>query len=54
VIAIGNVTAERVGEVLAAGAHGIAVSAAVARAADPRAAVRALRRALEVGRALHA
>ena len=54
VIAIGNVTPERVGEILATGAHGIAVSAAVARAADPRAAVRALRRAIEAGRTLHA
>jgi hydroxymethylpyrimidine kinase/phosphomethylpyrimidine kinase/thiamine-phosphate diphosphorylase len=54
VIAIGNVTAERVGEILATGAHGVAVSAAVARAADPRAAVRALRRAVEAGRTLHA
>ncbi|HEX5045425.1 MAG TPA: bifunctional hydroxymethylpyrimidine kinase/phosphomethylpyrimidine kinase [Candidatus Polarisedimenticolaceae bacterium] len=54
VIAIGNVTPERVGEILAAGAHGVAVSGAVARAADPRAAVRALRRAVEAGRSLHA
>jgi len=52
VLAIGNVTAERVADVLAAGAHGVAVSSAVAHAADPRQAVRALRRAVDAERAL--
>ena len=47
VIAIGSITAERVGEVLDAGAHGIAVLAAVARASDPRDATRALREAVD-------
>lgn len=42
VIAIGAVTAERVPALLAAGAHGVAVVAAVSDAADPAAAVRAL------------
>jgi hydroxymethylpyrimidine kinase/phosphomethylpyrimidine kinase/thiamine-phosphate diphosphorylase len=54
VIAIGNVTAEHVAEILGTGAHGVAVSGAVARAADPRAAVRALRHAVDAGRTLHA
>lgn len=49
VIAIGNITAERVAEVLAAGAHGVAVLSAVVGAADPRAATSALRRALDGG-----
>ncbi len=46
VIAIGGVTAERIPELLAAGAHGVAVVAAVSGAADPAEAVRALLRAL--------
>jgi len=49
VIAIGNITAERVAEVLAAGAHGVAVLSAVVGAADPRAATSTLRRALDGG-----
>lgn len=47
VIAIGNITVERVDEVLDTGAHGIAVLAAVVRAPDPREATRALRVAVE-------
>jgi thiamine-phosphate pyrophosphorylase len=47
VIAIGGVTAERVSEVLAAGAHGIAVIEAVACDPDPTAATRQLREALD-------
>ena len=47
VIAIGGVTAERVPELLAAGAHGVAVVAAVSGAADPAAATRRLLRALD-------
>lgn len=46
VVAIGGVTAERVGELLAAGAHGVAVVAAVSNASDPAAATRRLLRAL--------
>jgi thiamine-phosphate pyrophosphorylase len=46
VIAIGGVTAARVGELLAAGAHGVAVIGAVTRAADPAAATRELLGAL--------
>ncbi|WP_299958516.1 thiamine phosphate synthase [uncultured Modestobacter sp.] len=46
VIAIGGVTAARVGELLAAGAAGVAVVGAVAAAADPTAATRDLLRAL--------
>ena len=43
---LGGVTAANVGEVAAAGGRRVAVSAAVARAADPRAAAAALREAL--------
>ena len=46
VIAIGGVTPERVPDLLAAGAHGVAVIAAVSRAADPQAATAAFLRAL--------
>jgi thiamine-phosphate pyrophosphorylase len=46
VIAIGGVTAARVAELLAAGAHGVAVVGAVAAAPDPGAATRALLQAL--------
>jgi thiamine-phosphate pyrophosphorylase len=46
VIAIGGVTAERVAELLAAGAYGVAVVGAVAAAADPAAATRRLLAAL--------
>lgn len=46
VIAIGGVTAARVAELLGAGATGVAVVGAVAGAADPGGATRALLRAL--------
>lgn len=41
-IAISGITADRVEELIAAGAHGVAVIGAVARAPDPRAATAAL------------
>lgn len=47
VIAIGGVTTERVLELLAAGAHGVAVVTAVSEAADPAAATRSLLRLLD-------
>lgn len=46
VIAIGGITVQRVPELVAAGAHGVAVVAAVSEAADPAAATRALLQAL--------
>jgi len=46
VIAIGGITAETAGEVIAAGAWGVAVIAAVCGADDPRAAAAALRAAI--------
>ncbi|CAN5854295.1 thiamine phosphate synthase [soil metagenome] len=46
VIAIAGVTVDRVPELLAAGAHGVAVVTAVSDAADPAEATRALLRAL--------
>lgn len=48
-IAISGITEDRIGEVLAAGAHGVAVIAAVARAVDPRAATARLVAAIEAG-----
>jgi len=48
VIAIGAVTAERIPELLAAGAHGVAVVSAVSDAADPAAATRELLAAVGV------
>lgn len=47
VVAIGNMTPERVPEVLAAGAHGVAVLSDVLRAADPVARVAAFAAAIE-------
>ncbi len=47
VIAIGNITVERVGDVLSTGAHGVAVLSAVVCSADPRAATRFLREAID-------
>lgn len=47
VIAIGGVTAERVDELIAAGAHGVAVVGAVSGAPDPHAATRELLAAVE-------
>lgn len=49
VVAIGGITVERVPEVLAAGAHGVAVIGAVCLADDPQAATQALREALDRG-----
>ena len=46
VIAISGVTIDRVPEILAAGAHGVAVIGAIARAPDPAAAVRGFLEAL--------
>jgi thiamine-phosphate pyrophosphorylase len=46
VIAIGGIGVEQVPELLAAGAHGVAVVAAISEAADPAAATIALLRAL--------
>lgn len=47
VIAVGGITVDRVPEVVAAGAHGVAVIAAVWRSRDPAAAVHALLAALD-------
>lgn len=47
VVAIGGVTVDRVPELRAAGAHGVAVVAALSDAADPAAATRALLQALD-------
>jgi len=47
VLAIGGITPERVAEVVAAEAHGVAVIGAIAEAADPRAAAADLRGALD-------
>lgn len=49
VIAVAGVTVARVPELLAAGAHGVAVIGAVSEADDPHAATEALLRALEDG-----
>jgi thiamine-phosphate diphosphorylase len=46
ILAIGGITAERVAEVIAAGAAGVAVLGAVSRAGDPYRAVVGLRQAL--------
>jgi thiamine-phosphate pyrophosphorylase len=46
VLAIGGIDAERVPEILATGARGVAVIGAVARAKDPETAVRGLVTAL--------
>lgn len=51
VVAIGGITAETAGALVAAGASGVAVVSAVCAAEDPEAAARALRRAVERGRA---
>jgi thiamine-phosphate pyrophosphorylase len=47
IVAIGSVTADRVRGLLEAGAHGVAVISAVARAADPAAATREFRQAID-------
>ena len=46
VLAIGGITARRVPEVIAAGAHGVAVVGAIAGSADPERAAAALRAAI--------
>lgn len=46
VIAIGGVTAQRIPELMAAGAQGVAVVSAISEAADPASATRTLLRAL--------
>ena len=46
VLAVGGITPERVAEVIAAGADGVAVIGAILDAEDPKAAARALQRAL--------
>ena len=47
VIGIAGITPERVGDVIEAGAHGVAVMTAVTTADDPQAAAAAFRRALD-------
>jgi thiamine-phosphate pyrophosphorylase len=47
IIAIGGITVDKVGEVMRAGAYGIAVISAVCCQLDPEGATRALREALE-------
>ena len=47
VVAIGSITAERIPDVIAAGAHGVAVLSAVVTADDPLAATRRCREALD-------
>ena len=47
VIAVGGITAERIGEVLATGAHGVAVIVAVVLDPDPARATQALREAID-------
>lgn len=47
VVAIGSITAERIPEVIAAGAHGVAVLSAVLLADDPQAATQRCRDALD-------
>ena len=50
VVAIGGITAETAGALVAAGAAGVAVVSAVCAAADPEAAARVVRRAVERAR----
>jgi thiamine-phosphate pyrophosphorylase len=47
VIAIGNITVDRIADVLSAGAHGVAVLGAVCLASSPRDATLALRHAID-------
>jgi len=54
VIAIGSVTAERVGSLLDGGAHGVAVLSAVVCEADPSRAARAFRDAIDAWRGARA
>jgi thiamine-phosphate pyrophosphorylase len=48
VVAIGSITAERIAEVMAAGAYGVAVLSAVIAAADPVEATRRCREAIDI------
>lgn len=48
VVAIGSITAERIAEVMAAGAYGVAVLSAVVAAADPVEATRRCREAIDI------
>jgi len=50
VVAIGGLTVANLSDLIAAGADGIAVVSAICTAADPAAAARALRQAVETGR----
>lgn len=54
VIAIAGMTADRVPEVLSAGAHGLAVMTAITNAADPAAATRAFSEKIRAALAPHA
>jgi thiamine-phosphate pyrophosphorylase len=54
VVAIGSITAERIPEVIAAGAHGVAVVSAVVAAEDVEAAARHCRESLDAALAEHA
>lgn len=47
VIAIGSITAERIPDVIAAGAHGVAILSAIVAADDPRTATRRCREAID-------
>lgn len=53
VVAIGGIMAERVDEVLATGAFGVAVIRAISRAPDPEAAARELRQAVDAAAHKH-
>jgi thiamine-phosphate pyrophosphorylase len=54
VVAIGGITAENAGDVIRAGAHGVAVISAILAAQDPHAAARTLRRAIDATVGSHA
>jgi thiamine-phosphate pyrophosphorylase len=54
VVAIGGITAENAGEVIAAGAHGVAVISAILAAEGPHAAAHMLRRAIDAAAGSHA
>lgn len=53
-VAIGGIHAGNAGDVIAAGADGVAVVSAICAAPDPEAAARALSKAVEEGRAMRA
>jgi len=52
VFAIGGITVERVGDVMSAGAHGVAVSSAILNAPDPARATRDFLAAIDRGKGL--